>query len=99
MKTQTTVVTPVHVGLCRGCRFALHIAEAVREEQVLVWCIRRDCDNTHPERLAPLLPFDAARSRATLGMTGRELPRARSIREWLASCLTWLRRLCLRAQQ
>lgn len=53
MKTHVSVIQPVEPCLCRACRFALHVAGDVDELYALVWCTRRDCDNTGGERFAP----------------------------------------------
>lgn len=55
METQVTVVRPVETEVCRKCRFALVVAAEEDPDCTVVLCLRKDCDNTHPERLRPLL--------------------------------------------
>lgn len=55
MNIHASVIQPVDEQLCRDCRFCMHLIGDDLMAGVLVCCRRRDCDNTHPERLAPLL--------------------------------------------
>ena len=54
MKGNQTIVRPVELGLCIGCRFAVYCHHDNANGSAYVVCTRKDCDNNATAPLAPL---------------------------------------------